>query len=68
MNTGVPASDVMSIGFIPSSLKCRANPKSANLICAHIHTQTGESTLLQYTQYSNIYIYIYIIIQYKRHA
>ena len=33
MKTGVPASDVMSMGFIPSSLKCLANPKSASLIC-----------------------------------
>ncbi len=33
MNTGVPASDVISIGLAPSSLKWRANPKSASLIC-----------------------------------
>lgn len=34
IKTGVPANDVMSIGFIPSSLKYLANPKSASLICA----------------------------------
>ena len=32
MNTGVPANDVKSSGFIDSSVKCLANPKSANLI------------------------------------
>ena len=32
MKTGVPAREVMSIGFMPSSLKCRAKPKSASLI------------------------------------
>ena len=32
MNTGVPASEVRSNGFIASSVKIRANPKSASLI------------------------------------
>ena len=32
MKTGVPANEVRSRGFIDSSVKCRAKPKSANLI------------------------------------
>ena len=38
INTGVPASDVMSIGFWASSLKWQANPKPASLICRERHS------------------------------